>query len=106
MDGLLVFWEDRREVISSYGSDDNCDGRGLIAHIDSCRQSDATAKQTERATAKAELKRQEAADKAVLGDVFGALATLIRQRRADASRAARKPAALKRHKRRRRLKAD
>ena len=105
MDGLMVFFEAGREIISSYDSDNNCSGAGLIAHIERCRQSDATAKQTERAEAKAELRRQEAADKAALGDVFGALATLIRQRRAEASRPAKQPAVLKRHKRRRRLKA-
>lgn len=106
MDGLLVFWEDGREIISSYGSDDNCDGRGLMAHIERCRQSDASAKQTERAQAKTEAKRIETADKAALGDLFGALATLIRKSVASAKRTPTRPKAKRDKRRRRRLKAD
>jgi hypothetical protein len=106
MDGLLVFFENGQEIISSYDSDNNCDGPGLMAHIERCRESDTGTRKAERSATKAAQRRIEAADKAALGETFGALATLIRKNMAAAKQPATKPVALKRHRRRRRIKGD
>jgi hypothetical protein len=103
VNGMLSFWEDGREILSSFDSGSNCDGAGLMAHTERCRQADTSAKQTERTAAKAELRRTEAVDKAALGEVFGALASLIRKNMAAAKR---RPAAPKRTQRRRRRLKD
>lgn len=104
-DGFHYFYEDGQLVIVNPGSGNLCDPGAMTAWMKARDQNNAAQRKAERATAKAELRRTEAADKAALGEVFGALATLIRQRRAEANRPARKTAVLKRHKRRR-IKGD
>jgi hypothetical protein len=101
MDGLMVFREaDGREIISAYASDDNCNGHLFMTWLEARDRSSSGSKKTARDEAKAEAKRNEAADKAALGEVFGALATVLRSRQADAKK--NPTATLKRDKRRRR----
>jgi hypothetical protein len=106
MDGLLVFWEDGRQVISSYDSDNNCDGKGLIAYIERGQQSNAGAAKEARKAEAAAIRKQRAEDIKVLGPLYGELAQLIRANLAAAGKA-KPPVALKRsNRRRRRLKDD
>jgi hypothetical protein len=105
MDGLMVFFENGQEIISSYDSSNNCDGAGLMAHIERCGQSDTDAKRIERAEAARAVRKQRAEDIQVLGPLYGELATLLRKRRATAAATRRQPimpAALRRTARKRR----
>jgi hypothetical protein len=101
MGDLMIFWEDGRQIISSYDSSNNCDGPGLCAYIEALDRSSSYGKKTARDEAKAEQRRIHAEDLKVLGPLFGQLAQVIRlSRQADAKK---NPAAtLKRDKRRRR----
>lgn len=101
-DGLSYHYEDGVLVVHNPGSGQLCNPGGLSGWIEARERNSASAKQTVRAIAKAELRRIEAADKAALGEVFGSLATLLRKNMAAAKRSSGKPAALKRTARRRR----
>jgi hypothetical protein len=79
----------------------------MTAWMESRDQHSAKSKQTERAAATKATQKVKAEDLKALGPLFAELAAVIRKNVAKTERSKSLiPAALKRHKRRRRLKAD
>lgn len=104
-DGVGFHYEDGFCVIHNPGSGQLCNPGGLSAWIEARDQSSASVRRKERAEAAKAARTQKAEDYRVLGPLFGELATVIRKNMA-AKQLVEKPAAPKRTKRRRHIKAD
>lgn len=105
-DGFGYHYEDGVLVMHNPGSGNLCDPGGLTGWLESIEKNKAEQRKVERAELTKAARKQKADDFAKLGPLYGELAQLIRENMAEAKRPARKPAVLKRHKRRRPLKAD
>lgn len=105
-DGVGFHYEDGFCVIHNPGSGQLCNPGGLSGWIEARDRNSTSAKKAERSTAMQALRVQRAEDIRVLGPLYAELAGIIRKNMAAAKRSAGKPAAPKRTKRRRHIKAD